>query len=115
VQGVQGSAVVALKDGCLVDVCRDLRRFGREREAQVHLDVLEQWMRHCDVLKREAPPLAYAGGRDGVQGPGEGGEADEEEEEVEYFDCGVSGCNKVFSHSHVGLADVPIPTEFGAA
>lgn len=45
----------------------------------------------------------------------DGGESDEEDEEGEFYDCGLEGCHKAFVHSHVGIEGVDLPKEFGSS
>lgn len=105
--------LVVIVDGCVVDSCGDFRRFGTE--SMVHEDALEQWLNYGHALIREPPSLARAReyvrksakAVNGLLRRGDGkGELDDEDEE-EYYECGLEGCRKTFAHDHIGLTELP--------
>ncbi|KAM3576994.1 hypothetical protein VYU27_001135 [Nannochloropsis oceanica] len=117
-------------------------REGRREGGEVYLEAVEQWLRHCQVLERERMDVERArkmrlllkaqmgrkGGKGGRTGVGMrmaitagGQERDEEvedggedEDEAEFYECGLEGCYKPFIHSHVGMEGIQMPKEFGA-
>lgn len=95
--------LAAFRDGCLVDCWKDLSVFGA-RTGELCEDAVDQWLEHCHVLVREAPTLVTL---QQMMGKAVAMEEDDDDE-VEYYDCGLEGCNKTFAHDHVGKGDLPM-------
>ncbi|GMH96463.1 hypothetical protein TrST_g14213 [Triparma strigata] len=60
-------------------------------------EAVEEWCERVG-LEREV------GGRICFE-KGEGEESEDDEEECEYYDCGMEGCKKEFYHQHVGVGE----------
>jgi hypothetical protein len=103
-------ALVAIRDGVVVSVCPRLQGLtdcstGRG-EGEIVPNAVDEWLYRSGVLLERVPALEemcrirpeeealmeYLG----TQKPAS-------EPQAPRFDCGVHGCNKAFSHEHVGI------------
>jgi hypothetical protein len=95
-------ALIAVKDGCVVATCPNLRGLGY---AKVDSNQVTYWLDRANVLIRD-PPSEDAVCRispdvDALLASGILGK--KEEVQRQYFNCGVPGCQKSFYHEHVGV------------
>ncbi len=95
-------SLVAVKDGCVVATCPNLRGLGY---AQVDSNQVTYWLDRANVLIRD-PPSEDAVCRispdvDALLASGILGK--KEEVQRQFFNCGVPGCQKSFYHEHVGV------------
>lgn len=96
--------LVAIKDGKVVNTCPNLRGICLDADSPVASRAVEEWLDRSGVLLTRAPrleELCYIR-------PEEEALMDylaqtKPQQEVEYFNCGLEGCNKTFAHEHVGI------------
>merc|ERR1712154_624141 len=84
--------LLAVKQGEIVAFA-PLRAFAHGKPVAVDERALQDWLDRAGVLSRDPPPLNAH--------PEKKEEEDVTEQEAEYYDCGVSGCEKTFHHAHV--------------
>ena len=102
-------ALVALVDGRVVATADSLCQFGSDDA--LASEALDMWLQHTGTLSADLPSRewlkANAGKKRGRGGLGLAGRLglatadDEGEDEVDYYDCGLEGCQKAFAHEHV--------------
>jgi len=86
--------LMAIRDGHVVDICRNLCRF-RGGERKLRDNALHEWLDRCGVLIEAAPILPER----------ESSITQSEPVEESYYDCGVDACRKKFPHEHVGIVN----------
>ena len=97
-------ALVAIRDGVVVNTAPNLRGLCFDKDSEVDNRAVQHWLDRSGVLLSDAPSyfeLCYIR-------PEEEALMDylsqaKPEPEVEYYDCGMEGCNKTFFHEHVGI------------
>jgi hypothetical protein len=95
--------LVAIKDGVVIHTCPNLSGLCQQEDGPVEPRAVEEWLDNCGVLLDQAPrweALCYIR-------PEEEALMDyltkPKAAEFEYYDCGLEGCQKTFSHEHVGI------------
>jgi len=108
-------ALVAIRDGVVINVCPQLnglvaqqRAIRQDEAAEIVPDAVYQWLDRSGVLLPSPPPLEEIC----RIRPEEAALLDNmmttkpfEQEERELFDCGVAGCKKTYHHEHVGVSN----------
>lgn len=99
-------ALVAIRDGAVVNTCPSLKGLVDNFSGQVDLDRVEKWLWECSVLLEQIPRLELLCGirpeESALLDNMGGHEAVSVMEDC--FRCGVTGCSKSFPHEHVGIA-----------
>ena len=101
--------LVAIRDGVVNNICPNLREFSysRDGDAEIEPHAVEQWLNQSGVLIPRAPPvdtlcnvrpeedalMSYLGNINKAS----------EKAEIDFYCCGVEGCQKSFYHEHVGV------------
>jgi len=108
--------LIAIRDGVVTNVCPNLREFSysRDGEGEVETHAVERWLNQTGVLIARAPPvetlcyvrpeedalMSYLGANTNSSSSRKGAN---EKAEIDYYCCGVEGCQKTFYHEHVGV------------
>ena len=96
-------ALIAIRDGCVVATCANLKGLGY---AKVDENQTIYWLDRTNVLIRDPPPehmlCRISPDVDALLASGI--LKQKQQGEVDYFNCGVPGCQKTFYHEHVGIA-----------
>jgi hypothetical protein len=105
-------ALVLLKDGVVVTVVPNLRGLlvdsPEESQPRVDRAALEAWLFRAGALDERSPPAyeSLCRMRPEEEALMDSMRAPAQPVEESYYDCGMPGCKKTFSHQHVG-----VPTE----
>ena len=100
-------ALVAIRDGVVVNTCPNLRQFCVDKDCEVETHAVESFLDRCGVLLTQAPnyfDLCFIRPEeDALMDYLAQPQQQKAEPEVERYDCGVEGCCKTFFHEHVGI------------
>ena len=107
--------LIAIRDGVVVNVCPNLREFSHSRdgEGEIESHAVERWLNQTGVLISRAPPveslcyvrpeedalMSYLGASTNISSR----KGANEKAEIDYYCCGLEGCQKTFYHEHVGV------------
>jgi hypothetical protein len=102
-------ALIAIRDGVVVNVCPNLRGLTLGEDSPIDEHAVQRWLDGCGVLRSQAPSvmeeLCHIR-------PEEDALMDymatkklqnQNQPQLERYDCGLGGCNKAFKHEHVGV------------
>ncbi|KAL3933277.1 MAG: hypothetical protein SGBAC_010470 [Bacillariaceae sp.] len=108
--------LIAIRDGVVLNVCPNLREFchSRDGEGEIETHAVEQWLNQSGVLIDRAPPidtLCYVRPEEDALMNYLGATANtvsssksaDDKAEIDYYCCGLEGCQKTFYHEHVGV------------
>jgi hypothetical protein len=102
-------ALIAIRDGVVVNVCPNLRGLSSEADSPIDEHAVQRWLDSCGVLRSQAPSvmeeLCYIRPEEdalmdymATKKP-----QNQNQPQLERYDCGLEGCNKAFKHEHVGI------------
>eukprot|EP00586_Coscinodiscus_wailesii_P016968 CAMPEP_0172511948 /NCGR_PEP_ID=MMETSP1066-20121228/240528_1 /TAXON_ID=671091 /ORGANISM="Coscinodiscus wailesii, Strain CCMP2513" /LENGTH=328 /DNA_ID=CAMNT_0013291531 /DNA_START=348 /DNA_END=1333 /DNA_ORIENTATION=+ len=102
--------LIAVRNGEVVAVCPRLNGlvYGDVERSDVRVDgsAVEHWLDRAGVLVRNAPPYdelcRIRPEEDALYSTKM---VVDQQDTEEFYDCGVSGCHKTFSHKHVGVSN----------
>ena len=98
-------ALIAIKDGIVVNTCPNLRGLRTSEDGPVDTHAVEHWLERSGVLLSQPPPMMtlcfIRPEEDALMDYLETQKPQTVEEER--YDCGVEGCSKSFFHEHVGI------------
>ena len=109
-------ALVAIKDGIVVNVCPKLQGLvdscggqNRDGDARIIDHAVHDWLERCGVLVSQAPPmweLCFIRPEEDALMDHLSQQVQQQKEEaaeLHRFDCGLADCNKSYPHEHVGI------------
>uniref|UniRef100_A0A7S2UEH1 Uncharacterized protein n=1 Tax=Attheya septentrionalis TaxID=420275 RepID=A0A7S2UEH1_9STRA len=112
-------ALVAIRDGVVVAFCPSLNGLADRSSQRIEPRAVQEWLDRAGVLRTELPRIddlcrirpeedalyesMLALSAVGQQIPFQGKNELQGDDDVNIYNCGVPGCNKAFSHEHVGI------------
>ena len=99
-------ALVAIRDGVVVNISRGLRDLTAEEGGVIETRAVEQWLENSGVLRSQPPmfeALCYIRPEEEALMDYLAHKKPEQILDEERYDCGLEGCSKTFPHEHVGV------------
>lgn len=99
-------ALVAIRDGIVVNISRGLRDVTAEEGGVIETSAVEHWLENSGVLRSQPPlfdTLCYKRPEEEALMDYLAHKKPEKIMEEERYDCGLDGCSKSFPHEHVGV------------
>ena len=107
-------ALVAIRDGIVVNVCPKLHGLvdssgsHRDDDARIVDHAVRDWLDRCGVLVSQAPPLEelchIRPEEDALMDYlSQQVQQQKDDDELHRYDCGLAECNKTYPHEHIGI------------